>query len=130
MELLDFRTSIETTLVDVLGFYTLSNGSETPAIAVRSEGESIKPGTEVSGLECVILREPSLRAVRQYTKVQAQSKWTLYLVDWEGGNLEDAAAAILWEWPSARVFDAQTPSGLGPKAQMRVEITTDPEAHL
>lgn len=124
MDLLDFRTSLETVLVDVLGTYTLGNSTDTPALSVRSEGETVPSGTKVSGLECVIIRDPSLTPVIQYRNPGVQATYTIYLVDWEGsGVLEEAANALLLEWPGAELYDVRVPSGLGAKAQMRVEIT-------
>lgn len=123
MDILDLRTSLETTLVDVLGVYRLGNNSMTPAIAVRSEGEGLPAGIRVSGLECVIMRDPVLRKVRQYRNAPARAKWVVYLVDWEGSGLvEEGARAILMDWPSADLYEMRVSEGLGPKAQMRVEI--------
>lgn len=123
MDLLDLRTSLETTLVDVLGVYRLGNNSITPAIAVRSEGEKLPAGIRVSGLECVILRTPVLKKVRQYRKAPARATWIVYLIDWEGSGLvEEGARALLMDWPGAELFEMRVAEGLGPKAQMRVEI--------
>lgn len=123
MDLLDFRTSLETVLVDVLGTYTLGNSTDTPAMSVRSEGEKLAGENKVSGLECVIIRDPSLTPVIHYRLPGVQVKYTVYLVDWEGsGVLEEAASAILTEWPGAELYDVRVPIGLGAKAQMRVEI--------
>lgn len=131
MDLLSLRTALETTLVDVLGSYTLANGVSTPAISVRAAGESLLPGTRVSGLECVIMREPELTVVRQYQKEQAFSRWTLYLVDWDGDNsLQDVAGRLLWAYPGSNAVSIRVPKGVGPRSQMRVDIQTNPDVYV
>jgi hypothetical protein len=128
MNVLSLRTALETTLVDVLGTYTLANGVTTPAIAVRAAGESLPAGTTVTGLECVILREPELVPVRQYRKEHAFSRWTVYLVDWDGdASLQTVAGRLIWAYPGSNAVTITVPRGVGPRSQMRVDIQTDPE---
>ena len=131
MDLLSLRTAIQSTLNSVLGTYTLANGATTPALSVRAPGESLPPGTTVSGLEVVIVREPELVAVRQYKNELAFSRWTLYLVDWDGANsLQDVAGDLLWAYPGSNAVSINVPRGVGPRSQMRVDITTNPETHV
>jgi len=126
--ILSLRTALETTLVDVLGTYTLANGVTTPAIAVRAAGESLPAGTTVTGLECVILREPELVPVRQYRKEHAFSRWTVYLVDWDGqASLQTVAGRLIWAYPGSNAVSITVPRGVGPRSQMRVDIQTDPD---
>jgi len=128
MNVLSLRTALETTLVDVLGTYTLANGVTTPAIAVRAAGESLPAGTTVTGLECVILREPELVTVRQYRKEHAFSRWTVYLVDWDGeASLQTVAGRLIWAYPGSNAVSITVPRGVGPRSQMRVDIQTDPD---
>ena len=128
MELLSLRTELETTLVDLLGVYTLANGMTTPAIAVRAAGESLPPGTLVSGLECVIVREPELVPIRQYAKEYAFNRWTLYLVDWNGDiSLQTVAGRLLWAYPGSNAVTINVPKGVGPRSQMRIDIQTNPD---
>ena len=128
MNVLSLRTALETTLVDVLGTYTLANGVTTPAIAVRAAGESLPAGTTVTGLECVILREPELVPVRQYRKEHAFSRWTVYLVDWDGeASLQTVAGRLIWAYPGSNAVSITVPRGVGPRSQMRVDIQTDPD---
>jgi hypothetical protein len=130
MDLLSLRTAIETTLVDQLGTYTLANSASTPAISVRAAGESLPPGTTVTGLEVVIVREPELVPVRQYSKEQAFSRWTLYLVDWSGdASLQEVAGRLLWSYPGSNAVTINVPRGVGPRSQMRVDITTNPDTY-
>ncbi len=131
MDLLSLRTAIETTLVDQLGTYRLANGANIPAISVRAPGESLPPGTTVHGLEVVIVREPELVAVRQYQREQAFNRWTLYLVDWEGdASLQEVAGRLLWSYPGSNAVSINVPRGVGPRSQMRVDITTNPETYV
>jgi len=130
MDLLSLRTAIETTLVDQLGTYRLANGASTPAISVRAPGESLPPGTTVHGLEVVIVREPELVPVRQYQNEQAFSRWTLYLVDWSGdASLQEVAGRLLWSYPGSNAVSINVPRGVGPRSQMRVDITTNPDTY-
>lgn len=129
MDVLTLRTELETVLVNYLGDYTLANGAKTPAISVRAAGESLPPNTTVSGMEVVILREPELVPVRQYSREQAFSRWTLYLVDWSGDtSLQEVGGVLIREYPGSNAVLINVPRGVGPRSQMRVDIQTDPEA--
>lgn len=132
MNILSLRTELETTLVDVLGTYRLANGVTTPAIAVRSTGESLPPGTTVSGLECVILRDPELVPIRQYRQEQAFCRWTLYLVLWGDSDvsLKDVGGRLIWAYPGSNAVGITVPKGVGPRHQMRVELQTNPDKVL
>ena len=128
MDIRSLRTELETVLVDALGIYTLANGVKTPAISVRAVGESLPAGQRVSGLECVILREPELEVVRQYRKEQAIARWTVYLVDWNGDtSLNEVAGRVIWAYPGTNAVSINVPKGVGPRSQMRLDITTDPD---
>lgn len=129
MDVLTLRTELETVLVNYLGDYTLANGAKTPAISVRAAGESLPPNTTVTGLEVVILREPELLPVRQYSNEQAFSRWTLYLVDWTGDtSLQEVGGVLIREYPGSNAVAINVPRGVGPRSQMRVDIQTNPEA--
>jgi hypothetical protein len=129
MDVLTLRTELETVLVNYLGDYTLANGAKTPAISVRAAGESLPPNTTVIGMEVVILREPELVPVRQYSREQAFSRWTLYLVDWTGDtSLQEVGGVLIAAYPGSNAVLINVPRGVGPKSQMRVDIQTDPEA--
>jgi hypothetical protein len=129
MNVLTLRTELETTLVDVLGVYRLANGAATPAISVRATGESLPAGPTVTGLECVIVRDPELVPIRQYSKEHAFTRWTLYLVQWsdEGVSLQEIAGRLLWAYPGSNAISINVPQGVGPRAQMRVDIQANPE---
>lgn len=128
MNIRDLRVQLETTLVDVLGTYHLANGATTPAIAVRAWGESLLPGTTVTGLECLIIRDPEPVELVQYQQQVAFHRWTLFLVDWSGSNsLQEIAGRLLWAWPGSNAVPVQVPRGVGPRGQMRVDLQTNPD---
>ena len=129
MDVLTLRTELETVLVNYLGDYTLANCAKTPAISVRAAGESLPPNTTVSGMEVVILRDPELVPVRQYSREQAFSRWTLYLVDWSGDtSLQEVGGVLIAAYPGSNAVLINVPRGVGPRSQMRVDIQTNPEA--
>lgn len=127
MDILQLRTELETLLVDNLGVYTLSNGAETPAIAVRAAGERSLPGTTVSGIELILLRDPALEPIEQYGNQAAFRTWTIYLVDWDNNqDLEGPAARILEHYPGTTISTVTIPEGVGPQHQLRLAVQTNP----
>lgn len=129
MDVLTFRTGLETVLADHLGTLTFTNGSTTPAISVRASGDSLPAGTTVTGLEVVIVRDPSPVPVRQYRNEQGFSRWTVYLIDWSSAtSLQELAELLIDRYPGSTISTLGAPRNLGPKAQLRVDIQTDPEA--
>lgn len=128
MNILSLRTQLAVTLSSYLGTYTLANGSTTPAISVRAVGESLPPNTTVTGLECVILREPELETITAYRKELAISRWTVYLVDWNGNSsLQEIAGKLIWSYPGSNAVSINVPRSVGPRSQMRVDIQTNPD---
>lgn len=127
MDILQLRTELETLLVDGLGVYVLSNGTETPAVSVRAPGERMTPGTTVSGVELVLIRDPDLSPIGQYSNQAAFRTWTTYLVDWSNAtDLEPLAAAVIEHYPGTAVRPVVVPEGAGPMHQLRLEIQTNP----
>lgn len=127
MDILQLRTELETLLVDNLGVYTLPNGTETPAVSVRSQGERTTPGTTVRGVELVLIRDPALEPINQYTNQAAFRTWTAFLVDWNNDQqLEPLAAKVIEMYPGTTVRTVTVPEGVGPDHQMRLEIQTNP----
>lgn len=123
MDVLDLRTDLATRLASELGTYTLPNGAETPAIAVRASGENLPADTTASGLEVVIIRDPSLVPIRQYEQPGALPIWTVFLVAWDVSvRLDLIAANILYNYPSAEITTVPVPRGVGAYNQMRVTL--------
>jgi hypothetical protein len=127
MDILQLRTELETLLVNNLGVYTLANGTETPAVSVRAVGERPAAGTTVTGIELVLIRDPDLSPLDQYSNQAAFRTWTLYLVDWNNDqDLEGPAARIVEQYPGTTVSTVLVPEGVGPTHQMRLTVQTNP----
>jgi|TARA_Y100000033_G_scaffold46221_1_gene50455 hypothetical protein len=127
MDVLTLRTELETHLVNDLGVYTLSNGATTPAISVRAEGESLPAQTTVTGLECIILRDPEPVPVTQYRHQNAFSRWTVRLMDWSGSIvLKDVGEKLLYEYAGSEMELVSVPRDIGPRAQLQLTITANP----
>ena len=126
MDVLTLRGQLATVLSPFLGDYTLANGITTPAIAVRSAGEGLAPGTRVSGLECVILTEPDLTPVLQYRGQGATREWLVYLTDWAGdASLNTVAGILLYSFSGSTVTRINVPERVGPKNQMQLRIPSE-----
>lgn len=125
MDLATLRTELQATLttLNLLGTYTLANGMTTPAISSRRDGERMFPGTKVAGLECVILAEPRLVPISQYSQQEALREWSVFLVGWNtAANPTAAAEAIVWAFPGSEWERIPVPQGVGPSNQARVII--------
>jgi hypothetical protein len=130
MEIRELRNQLELTLSSLLGEYRFLNGATTPAIAARPWGAGLPPQTTVTGLECLIIKDPEpIPIVRQYKEEVAFQRWTVFLVDWDGAGeraLEDAAGRIIWAFPGSEAQRVSVPRNVGPLNQMQIEITTAP----
>ena len=117
------RDRVEGILRDDLGRYRLQNGTLTPAIAVRAEGEGRPSGTTVEGLEVIIAREPVPEPVAAYRQQQARKLWQVYLVDWSGRTpLASLTDRLLLEFPGMTVTTVTVPENVGPSNQLLCEI--------
>jgi hypothetical protein len=129
VNVLTLRGALQTLLSSKLGTYTLANGSTTPAISVRATGETLQPGTTVSGMEVVIVRDPEGEPVPQYTAVQAFDVWTVLIVKWGGAyELQTVRDLVLGAYPDTTFETPAVPEGVGPAAQLRCQIRTGPDA--
>jgi hypothetical protein len=132
------RDSLATILSSRIGTYTLANGSTTPAIGVRAAGEARTPGTRVTGLEAVILKEPDLSQddstsglTPQYKGSPSFPTWTVFLIQWSGtGSAADAARVVMDTYPGSTFATAGVPVGVGPLNQVRLSILTNPDYSL
>jgi hypothetical protein len=123
VNLLELRTELASLLSASLGTYTLPNGATTPAISVRSSGEALPTGTSVTGLEVVLIRDPDLTPIPQYTDAGALRSWTVFLIDWsDATDLEPIGAYLVEAYPGTQVTTVAVPKGTGPQNQMRVTI--------
>ena len=127
MTLLELRTEIAALLSASLGVYTLPNGATTPAISVRSSGEALATGTSVTGLEVVLIRDPDLTPIPQYSDAGALRSWTVFLIDWNNATtLEPIGAALVEAYGGTQLTTVAVPKGSGPQNQMRVTIQGQP----
>ena len=126
MNVLELRTELASLLSASLGTYTLPNGATTPAIAVRSSGDSLSAGTSVTGLEVVIIRDPNLTPIPQYAESGALRTWTVFLIDWSDAvDLEPIGAYIIEAYAGTAVSTVAVPKGTGPQNQMRITIQSN-----
>jgi hypothetical protein len=102
----EIRDIIKTLLADELGTYTLSKGGTSPAIYILATGDSIPAEWKVSGLECIIRKQPTSRNSKTtFDGVLRHKNWQLYLCQWQGSNTLDAAIAKLENrFPSLKTF--------------------------
>jgi hypothetical protein len=132
------RDSLASILSSRLGTYTLANGSTTPAIGVRAAGEPRAPGTRVTGLEAIIVKEPDLSQEDTTSGLRVQYKstpsfptWTVFLIQWSGtGSAADAARVVMDTYPGSTFTTAGVPVGVGPLNQVRLSILTNPDYSL
>jgi hypothetical protein len=121
--LLGLRASLEQILVDQLGTYTLVNGATTPAVRVSSPDDRRQPGTIVSGVELVIVKEPTLVPVRQYEQERPLAEWTLYLVGWDlNSDITYCSALIQNSFAGCTTERVTVPDGVGPQNQIKVTL--------
>ena len=125
MNLLELRNELATLLSSALGTYTLPNGDTTPAIEVRSSGEALPSSTKVEGLEVVIIRDPDLTPITQYTDSPSIRTWTVFLVDWSDAvSLEPIGAYLVAAYGGSSISTVPVPKGTGPQNQLRLSIPT------
>jgi hypothetical protein len=120
--LLDLRTTLASVLSSELGTYTLANGSTTPAVRCSGATETRYPGTIVTGLELVIIKDPRLVPVRQYQEERVTAEWTAFLVAWGDQPAGVAAQKVVDAIPGCEVERVEVPEGIGPQDQYRLTI--------
>ena len=126
MNILELRNELATLLAAELGTYTLPNGATTPAIAVRSSGETLPADTTCTGLEVVIIRDPDLTPIPQYTEAGALRTWTVFLIDWSDAvDLEPIGAYLIESYDGTQVVTVPVPKGTGPQNQLRLSIISN-----
>jgi len=127
VNILQLRSEIEDLLTAELGVYTLPNGETTPAISVRAEGEALPAGMTADGLEAVIIRDPDLTPILQYSEAGTLRRWVVYLVVWNTYvEVETAIAELVYTYAGSRVDTVPVPRGSGPLHQSRIVIPSPP----
>lgn len=123
MDIADLRAELVTALDGQIGTYTLANGITTTALSARRDGEAMIPGTRVAGLEVVILAEPRLVPISQYSDQEALAEWSVFLVGWdETASPKLAAESLVFAFPGSEWERIPVPQGVGPANQARVTI--------
>ena len=106
---------------DLVGQYTLPDGTKIPAIYVSGR-QGVPPEWKVEGLEVVIDEFPSLSPRAGVGIVQQRQEWTVVLVDYSTSSkaLTQAARRISRRFPDARFsFSPETDIAYG---QYRIRI--------
>lgn len=104
MNILQVRSTISQLLADLLGTYTLPNGSTLPALWV--DGRSGTPkGWKVQGLEAAIRQYPVRRSRPLMGMVEMRKAWEVKLSQYDPANedMEEAVSRILRHFPDATV---------------------------
>lgn len=104
MKILELRQTIEQLLADLLGSYTLPNGSVIPALWV--DGRSGVPkGWKVQGLEASIRQYPTRRNRPLVGTVEMRKAWELVLSQYDPSSetMDDAVDRVTRHFPDATV---------------------------
>jgi ribonucleotide monophosphatase NagD (HAD superfamily) len=88
---------------DLIGFYTLPNGSTLPAVYVVGR-QSVPNEWKVKGLEVTIEEFASVSPRAMVGKVQNNKQWTVVLIDYTTTSdaLQTAAARMARRFPDAQ----------------------------
>ena len=125
MNILQLRAEIEDLLDYELGTYTLPNGETTQAISVRAEGSNLPSRTQVDGLEVVIIRDPELQVIPQYSEAESLRRWTVLLVAWNSYvDIGAAADKLVYTFSGSTADPVPVPRGTGPLHQTRITIVS------
>ena len=102
MDIIALRQTISALLSDLIGSYTLPNGSQQPAVWVEGE-QGVPKGWKVQGLEVSIRQYPLRRSRPLMGMVQMRKAWEVKLFQYSPGgpNLDTAIDRILRHFPDA-----------------------------
>jgi hypothetical protein len=100
------RSTITTLLSgspNLVGFYTLPNGTKIPAIYVTGR-QGVPPEFKVEGLEVTMEEFPRLNPRAGVGTFQQRKEWTVVMVDYDtsSNKLNEAAQRISSRFPDAR----------------------------
>jgi len=103
MNITQLRDTINQLLPDLVGTYTLPNGTQKPAVYVVGE-QGVPKGWKVSGVEVTIRQYPRQTSRPLVGMVQISKNWELALVNYTPSSrqLEEAVLRILRHFPDAR----------------------------
>jgi len=88
---------------DLIGTYTLPNGSTLPAVYVVGQ-QSVPKEWKVKGLEVTMEEFPAINPRSMVGKVQNNKQWTIVLIDYTSNStaLHAAAERIARRFPDAK----------------------------
>ena len=103
MEVLQLRHTLETLFADILGTYTLTNGTQREAIYVVGE-KSVPKSWKVKGLEVTLRQYPRQVSRPLMGTVRIDRTWEVMLVNYTpaSGVLQEAINRLLRHFPDAR----------------------------
>ena len=106
MNISQLRSTITTLLSgspNLVGLYTLPNGTKIPAIYVTGR-QGVPPEFKVEGLEVTMEEFPRLNPRAGVGTFQQRKEWTVVLVDYDtsSNKLNEAAQRISSRFPDAR----------------------------
>lgn len=100
MTILELRNTIEALLADILGTYTLPNGSTVPAVYVDGR-YGVPKDWKVDGLEASVRQYPSRRSRPLMGMVEMRKAWEVKLSQYSPSSesMDDAVDRILRHFP-------------------------------
>ncbi|AEX55996.1 hypothetical protein S-CBS4_gp029 [Synechococcus phage S-CBS4] len=104
MNILEIRSTVEQLLSDLLGSYTLPNGSVVPALWV--DGRSGVPkGWKVNGLEASIRQYPTRTSRPLMGMVEMRKAWEVVLSQYDPAaeDMDEAVDRIMRHFPDCAV---------------------------
>ena len=102
MTILELRNTLEVLLADILGTYTLPNGSTVPDVYVDGR-YGVPKDWKVDGLEASVWQYPSRRSRPLIGMVEMRKAWEVKLSQYSPSseNMDDAVDRILRHFPDA-----------------------------
>ena len=106
MTILELRETIDTLLADLVGQYTLPNGTKTPAIYVDGK-YGVPKSWKVKGLEVTMRQYPNRSYRPLMGTVQITKRWEVFLSQYSPSaeTLETALDRIVRHFPDAQFSD-------------------------
>lgn len=100
MTILELRNTLEVLLADILGTYTLPNGSTVPAVYVDGR-YGVPKDWKVDGLEASVRQYPSWRSRPLMGMVEMRKAWEVKLSQYSPSSesMDDAVDRILRHFP-------------------------------
>ncbi|GAA4015554.1 hypothetical protein GCM10022631_29580 [Deinococcus rubellus] len=121
----DIRDQIELALAAggvSVGTYTHPGGQTSAAISVGDP----EAGTEASGLEVLIARNPDRKILSGFEFLGFVEEWPVKFINWDNADLEDAANAIAAVFHPLADDPKILPASPDDPEQLFLKLTADP----